>query len=192
MDIKNHLESEDPAREFSEPQGLDPLELQFTKERLKTSLRMNYEAQVSRIQRQIGDLEVVRKTLGLSQRKMCQLLLVDPSAWSRWTKKSDPNEPGSAPPHVWRALQWYMALHEKIPGLNESYFLGTFPETAVSSFCKKERERTEKTLVEIQELSRLQRRYEGDLRRLKRRIYVLYGFLGASGVLGLLFIFLKL
>lgn len=84
----------------------------------KSSLRMNYEAHAEVIRKQTGDLESVRKTLGLSQRKMAQLLLVDPSAWTRWLKE------GSAPPHIYRALQWYMTLQEKIPGLTPSYFLG--------------------------------------------------------------------
>jgi transcriptional regulator with XRE-family HTH domain len=92
--------------------------------RSKTSLRMHYEAQVSVIQNQIGNLEEIRASLGLSQRKMAQLLLVDPSTWTRWTKNGD-----EAPPHIWRALQWYAALKEKIPGLTPHYFIGTNPQT---------------------------------------------------------------
>jgi transcriptional regulator with XRE-family HTH domain len=86
--------------------------------RVTSSVRLTYQAQVDVIQKQIGDLEMIRSTLGLSQRKMAQLLLVDPSSWSRWTQKGD-----EAPPHIYRALQWYMILQEKIPGLNSSYFL---------------------------------------------------------------------
>lgn len=91
--------------------------------RSKTSLRMNYEAQVSVIQNQIGNLEDIRTSLGLSQRKMAQLLMVDPSAWTRWTKENN-----TPPPHIFRALQWYMALKEKIPGLTPQYFLGQDPK----------------------------------------------------------------
>lgn len=91
--------------------------------RSKTSLRMNYEAQVTVMRRQMGSLEAVRLDLGLSQRKMAQLLMVDPSSWTRWTKQGD-----EAPPHIWRALQWYMALREKIPGLTPHYFTGTNPQ----------------------------------------------------------------
>ncbi|KYG65276.1 hypothetical protein AZI87_12025 [Bdellovibrio bacteriovorus] len=91
--------------------------------RSKTSLRIHYEAQVSVIQKQIGNLEEIRGILGLSQRKMAQLLLVDPSSWTRWTKQND-----EAPPHIWRALQWYMALREKIPGLTPQYFISTNPQ----------------------------------------------------------------
>ncbi|MFN7729046.1 MAG: hypothetical protein ACK5P7_07820 [Bdellovibrio sp.] len=85
--------------------------------RLKTPLRMNYEAQTQVLKVQIGDLEQIREKLGLSQRKMAQLLMVDPSAWTRWVKT------GQAPPHVYRSLQWYLALREKIPGLSNEYFL---------------------------------------------------------------------
>lgn len=88
-------------------------------ERVKSSTRLQYEAQVRVIRQQIGGLEKVREDLGLSQRKMAQLLLVDPSAWTRW------NRPGEeAPPHIWRALQWYLTVREKIPGLTPQYFLG--------------------------------------------------------------------
>lgn len=62
------------------------------------------------IKSQIGNIEEVRKSLGLSQRKMCQLLLIDPSTWSRWaTGKTEP------PPYVYRMLQWGLAVMEKYP-----------------------------------------------------------------------------
>ncbi|MBK9038127.1 MAG: hypothetical protein IPL83_03015 [Bdellovibrionales bacterium] len=80
-------------------------------DRSKTSLRLKYEAETAVIQKKIGHLEDIRISLGLSRRKMAQLLLVDPSAWTRWTKNED-----SAPPHIFRALQWYMALIDKQPG----------------------------------------------------------------------------
>lgn len=91
--------------------------------RSKTSLRIHYEAQVAVIQKQIGSLEETRLKLGLSQRKMAQLLLVDPSSWTRWNRPQE-----EAPPHIWRALQWYLTLQEKIPGLTPSYFLGGDPK----------------------------------------------------------------
>jgi hypothetical protein len=56
--------------------------------------------------------------LGLSQRKMAQLLLVDPSAWTRWTQLDQ-----GAPPHVWRALAWYLALQDKYPALDAAFWL---------------------------------------------------------------------
>lgn len=80
-------------------------------DRSKTSLRLKYEAETAVIQKKIGHLEDIRSSLGLSRRKMAQLLLVDPSAWTRWTKNED-----SAPPHIFRSLQWYMALIDKQPG----------------------------------------------------------------------------
>lgn len=89
----------------------------------KSSFRMHYEAQVEVIRKQIGDLEKIRENLGLSQRKISQLLMVDPSAWTRWTKKGE-----AAPPHIYRALQWYMILQEKLPGLTPQYFVGKDPE----------------------------------------------------------------
>lgn len=91
--------------------------------RAKSPHRMHYEAQVEVIRKQLGDLEKIRENLGLSQRKISQLLMVDPSAWTRWTKKGE-----SAPPHIYRALQWYMILQEKLPGLTPQYFVGKDPE----------------------------------------------------------------
>lgn len=68
----------------------------------KSDLREAYEARVQSIQNEIGDLETIRARLGLSARKICQLLLVDPSAWTRWKRGENP------PPHVWQSLYWYI------------------------------------------------------------------------------------
>lgn len=118
------------------------------KARIKTSNRLNYEAQVEVIKKQIGDIEVIRNKLNLSQRKMAQLLLVDPSAWSRW---STPGE--SAPPHVYRALQWYMSLQEQIPGLNAAYFLQKDTDVLkkeLKSFTENQVQEIEKTIAALQ------------------------------------------
>lgn len=86
--------------------------------RARSSLRQRYEAEARVIERRIGGLEKARESLGLSQRKMAQLLLVDPSAWTRWTQTEQ-----GAPPHVWRALAWYLALQEKYPALDAAFWL---------------------------------------------------------------------
>ena len=88
--------------------------------RAKTSLRLRYEAEAHVIEKKIGDLEAIRMKLGLSQRKIAQLLLVDPSAWTRWTKGAD-----QAPPHIYRMLSWYLALEEKYPALDVNFWLNT-------------------------------------------------------------------
>ena len=109
--------------------------------RSKTSLRLIYEAQTQVIQKQIGDLESVREKLGLNARKICQLLMVDPSAWNRWTR------PGhTAPPHIWRALQWYMIVQEKLPGLSPQFFI----ERVVTKVEKV----TEKTVERVVDIPR--------------------------------------
>lgn len=106
------------------PPLFEPLQAGGPEEgRIKSSLRLQYEAQVRVIRGQIGELEKVRQDLGLSQRKISQLLLVDPSAWTRWTRPGE-----DAPPHIWRALQWYLTVREKIPGLTPQYFLGADPK----------------------------------------------------------------
>ncbi len=82
--------------------------------RAKTSLRLRYEAEARVALDRLGGLEAVRSQLGLSQRQISQLLLVDPSAWTRWTRRGDP-----VPPHVVRALEWYLALEKKEPAWAE-------------------------------------------------------------------------
>lgn len=112
------MEVESERRESSIPENFGNLPLKPRVLRSKTGLRLRYEAEVTLIQKQIGSLEKIRTDLHLSARKICQLLMIDPSAWNRWTR------PGAtAPPHIWRALQWYLSLQEKIPGLTPNYFL---------------------------------------------------------------------
>jgi hypothetical protein len=90
------------------------------KERNKTPERYVFEAESTVSKSRIGNLEEIRFKLGLSRRKMCQLLLVDPSAWTRW------NKPGAdAPPHIYRALEWYLMLTEKFPGMGNQFWLST-------------------------------------------------------------------
>jgi transcriptional regulator with XRE-family HTH domain len=88
--------------------------------RLKSSLRLRYEAEVSVIKKKLGDLDEMRNLLGISQRKICQLLFVDPSAWTRWTKSGE-----EAPPHIYRMLTWYLALNDKYPALDVNFWLQT-------------------------------------------------------------------
>jgi hypothetical protein len=139
------------AKEPSSKGGLRFLEAD-EKSRAKTSTRIFYEAQVEVIKKQLGSLEKIRHDLGLSQRKMGQLLLVDPSAWTRWNRKDE-----EAPPHIWRALQWYMAMNEKIPGLTPQYFIGKDPQVL-----------HQKTLDLLEDEKHRRLNLESDLQVLKR------------------------
>jgi hypothetical protein len=87
-------------------------------ERKKTVLRAQFDGEAEVIKKQIGSLEEVRIKLDLSARKMCQLLMVDPSAWNRWTTGIT-----KVPPHIYRSLQWYMILNEKLPGVDPRFFI---------------------------------------------------------------------
>lgn len=132
MDLESGFEG---LKRGASPQGSSPEPLKEPDiHRVKSSMRLQYEAQVRVIRSQIGGLEKVREDLGLSQRKISQLLLVDPSAWTRWTRAGE-----EAPPHIWRALQWYLTVREKIPGLTPQYFLGSDPKVL-----------HQKTLAELQ------------------------------------------
>lgn len=129
----------------------------------KTSLRIQYEAQVEVIRRQIGGLEAAREKLGLSQRKMAQLLLVDPSAWSRWTKAGGED----APAHIYRALQWYLALQEKIPGLTPQYFIGKDPEVLHVTAMKHLKN---ETLQRSEEMHQLAEQMNAQIAQLQKQI----------------------
>lgn len=109
--------------------------------RSKSSLRLRYEAEVEVIKRKLGSLEDIRNQLGLPQRKLCQLLLVDPSAWSRWIREGE-----DAPPHIYRMLQWYLALEEKYPALDPGFWLQSVAKT-------REPEETARLTREIQALN---------------------------------------
>jgi transcriptional regulator with XRE-family HTH domain len=89
-----------------------PLNSSSSAPRILSSQKMRYEAEVSLIKKKWGSLEEIRKTLGMSQRKMCQLLMVDPSAWTRWSRSQT-----DAPPHIYRSLNWFLLLQEKDPSL---------------------------------------------------------------------------
>ncbi len=74
----------------------------------KTPLSILYAAEIKVFKDQYGGLEDIRKKLGFSRRKMCQLLMVDPSAWTRWMRDET-----KVPPHVYRSLEWFLALNQK-------------------------------------------------------------------------------
>lgn len=84
--------------------------------RLKTSLRLRYEAEARVLRDQMGSLDKIRGDLGLSRRKMCHLLLVDPSTWTRWMRDET-----KVPPHIFKAMQWYLTLIEKYPLLHPQH-----------------------------------------------------------------------
>lgn len=134
----------------NDPIGGQHVDFTENKAKIKSKDRLHFEAQVEVIKKQIGNLETVRRKLNLSQRKMSQLLLVDPSAWSRWVAE----EQESAPPHIYRALQWYMSLQEQIPGLNAAYFLQKDTDVLkkeIKSLALAQTQGLEKSLSQIQQ-----------------------------------------
>ena len=78
--------------------------------RAKSSIRLRYQAEMMLLKRDLGGLEMIRESLGMSRRKICQTLMVDPSAWTRWTK-----DESKTPPHIYKALSWYLELEGKRP-----------------------------------------------------------------------------
>lgn len=137
--------------------------------RNKTSLRLKYEAETRVFRSKFGGLEDVRRRLNLSRRQMCQLLLVDPSAWTRWARDEE-----RVPPHIYRALEWYLTLESRSelhPQLSRLY-LGSI---------KASDHRIEELIYEISDLKQ-------QLRRSKRLFVAALGLLGFgfAALLGLL------
>jgi len=132
----------------------------------KTSLRIKYEVQADRICQEIGDLERIRQRLSLSKRKICQLLLIDPSTWTRWTNYSGQKPP----PHIYRMLQWYLLLEDKHPQMHADYWLRSYTNQTQDA-----------GLIENNKRIAL---LENKLRRFERTIYVL----GASLLFSLIFL----
>lgn len=97
-------------RQVSENVPLNKVSSGSSASRGKTPLRLRYEAEVRVLKAQLGSIEDIRQQLGLTQRKVCQLLMVDPSTWTRWLKDED-----RVPPHIYRAFQWYLQLIDKKP-----------------------------------------------------------------------------
>lgn len=125
-------------------------EPQDTKNIVSTSrYAQKYQKQVEKIIDKHGDLEAIRARLDLSQRQMCQLLFVDPSAWSRWLKSGGP------PAHIYRSLEWYLALNDKFPALDVDFWLNTrlkipdnLPEKLINTSSVEKSEVPQKFLAE--------------------------------------------
>ena len=111
----------------------------------KTSLRIRYEAESQMILKKFGGLSGIQVKLTLSQRKICQLLMVDPSSWSRWI-----TDEAKTPPHILRALEWYLALNDKYPGFDVNFWLHSKAKTTNILFDQT------MTLQEDMQLERLQ------------------------------------
>ena len=72
--------------------------------------REKNELTAALIKKQIGDIEQIRISMGLNKKRMCELLLIDPSTWTRWCTGKTP-----VPPTVYRTLQWGLAVMDKHP-----------------------------------------------------------------------------
>lgn len=86
---------------------VDPVSENQASLRAKSQQRIRYEAQLEVLRKKHGGLEAIRQRLGFSQKQMCELLLVDASAWSRWIKHDE-----NAPAHIYQALDWYIEARD--------------------------------------------------------------------------------
>jgi transcriptional regulator with XRE-family HTH domain len=82
-------------------------------------LKERYRAETDFLRQKLGSLEQIRRDLGLSQRKMSELLLVDPASWNRWVKQD------RAPSYIYKSLQWFLALRDRNPEIASLAWLKT-------------------------------------------------------------------
>ena len=135
----------------------------------KTSNRMRYEAEVEVLKNQFGNIDQIREHLGLSKRRFCQLLFVDPSAFTRWEKSES-----GPPPWVYRALSWYLLLKEKHPLIAEQMVgLSRRNESAVKSTISEMKE--ESVNESTQFAHHLHQEMRKDVRKLQDQIDLLSG-----------------
>ncbi len=113
LDLQNF-----PEKNLTKSEVQNQAKVGTKKARVSGPLGFEYEAQTQVIKQKHGDLEQIRHRLGLSRRKIAQLLMVDPSSWTRWTRKDE-----DAPPHIYRALEWYLLLQNKYPGMDSPFWL---------------------------------------------------------------------
>jgi transcriptional regulator with XRE-family HTH domain len=139
----------------------------------KTSLRMLYEAKANLIRKQLGGLKGVQSELQLSQRKLAQLLMVDPSTWTRWVKNED-----SIPPHIWRSLEWYLALQDKVPGLTAQHFIGRSTDEIEERFIVLQKELKEQIYSQM----------EAQNQMVFSKLKIAFWILGGMGLLNLIFL----
>ncbi len=114
----------------------------------KSEKRAKNDAIVAVICEKHGGLEQMRSRLGFSQKQMSELLLVDPSAWTRWVRDGE-----SAPAHIYQALAWYFDSHKIEPAEAISQIKwrandATFVEAAPDTVTVETWEREKKALVE--------------------------------------------
>lgn len=132
--------------------GVEEDSLEPNPSRNKTSLRLKYEAVTRVFRARFGGLDEVRRRLGLSRRQICQILLVDPSAWTRWCRDED-----RVPPHIYRALEWYLTLESKTelhPQISRVY-LGSLNRDSGREDLLIEIESLKKQVSRMQRLMRL-------------------------------------
>ena len=96
----------------------------------KSAQRLRYDAEVETIKKRFGSLDQMRTTLGLSRRRMCEYLLVDPSAWTRWTASGNGE---SAPHHVYKTM---CLLMEKFAIDKDLFKVNGAPDAQVVSHLK--------------------------------------------------------
>jgi transcriptional regulator with XRE-family HTH domain len=111
----NQLEFDEPIKSIDLGLAIPSVTKDILLTQSKSLRRERYEQYVQEIREKHGSLEDIRQRLGLSRRKLCGELMVDPSAWSRWTASQQPGSRDEAPPHVYKTLVLMLEAQAKEP-----------------------------------------------------------------------------
>lgn len=120
--MKNNCETQLVSVRMKEMEALP----QENNHRPKSERRLRYDRRVLELIEKNGSLEKIRAGLGLSQKQICELLMVDASAWSRWLKDKE-----SAPHHVHQALDWYLGARRQNEAIESSIEVETLRKEVV-------------------------------------------------------------
>ncbi len=102
-----------------------------------------YRLETSFLAEKLGSLSQIRRELGLSQRKISELFLVDPASWNRWERK------GRAPGYIYKSIQWFLALRQRNPEMASLAWLKTHSQESYHHSYERELEELKREVSEL-------------------------------------------
>lgn len=112
-ELNDNLSFTDEVHELSRSTKVSKRQIYESNKAETVSLNdKKFGREISQIHQKYGDLENMRQTLKCSRREICEYLMVDASAWSRWTS----GDRITAPPHVYRTMA--LIMEQKLSNLS--------------------------------------------------------------------------
>ena len=115
---------------------------------VSSEIQERYRLEAEFLAEKLGSLGQIRRDLGLSQRKISELFLVDPASWNRWEKK------GRAPGYIYKSVQWFLALRERHPEIASLAWLKTQAGEKRSHFFEQELARLKEEVRELKSVTK--------------------------------------